>query len=97
MRKDKRAKIQNIKLLKKYYKLLNLSKEKIKKLEHFGLDFNRKLAVLKMKFASNSVETQTLDTLGKNYKKLVLQFKTYVYKATLKFRALYKKRKRAKR
>lgn len=60
-------------LLKKYYKLLHLSNEKINSFENFGATLLQQILVLKAKF--NRQERPQLDTIYSNYQNLMRDFR----------------------
>lgn len=94
LKKDNRAKAQNVMLLKKYYKLLHLSNEKINSFENFGATLLQQILVLKAKF--NRQERPQLDTIYSNYQNLMRDFRAILWRISIKFNALYSKRARVK-
>jgi len=63
-------------LLKKYYKLFNMSQQKINTIELFGNDLAKQLILMKAKFNLNNTQSVDLDILYDNYKRLLLDVRS---------------------
>lgn len=73
-----------------------MSEQKINDLTTLGNDMVTQILLMKAKFNENHVQNENLGILYNNYKNLFVEFRSILYRISVKFNDLYNKRARIK-